>query len=53
MPSSASGTASFAANETGSKTISFGSITYTAPGTYTYTVTEADPGDGEVVLYQG
>ena len=46
MPASTSGTASYGANETGSKTISFGNITYSAPGTYTYTVTEAAPGAG-------
>ncbi|QTE69321.1 Cna B-type domain-containing protein [Clostridiales bacterium] len=46
MPASAAVSVSYAADETGSKVIPFGKITYKAAGTYEYTITEADAGDG-------
>ena len=49
MPDSATAKVSYAANEKGSKTIPFGEITYTEPGTYEYTITETAPGSGWTV----
>ena len=37
---------SYAAGETGKKTIPFGTIEFTKSGTYQYTITEAKPGSG-------
>ncbi len=42
MPAKTTGTATYAAGETGDKTIDFGKITYSKEGTYTYTITETD-----------
>ena len=42
MPANTTGTATYAAGETGDKTIDFGTITYSKEGTYTYTITETD-----------
>ena len=46
MPAKTTGTATYAAGESGDKTIDFGNVTFTAAGTYTYTITEAKPADG-------
>ena len=46
---SARGSVSFDAGETGTKDISFDGFTFTEPGTYRYTVTEDDPGNGWTV----
>ena len=40
MPSTAQASVSYAAGETGTKAIPFGTITYTAAGIYEYTITE-------------
>lgn len=42
MPANTTGTATYAAGETGDKTIDFGTITYSEEGTYTYTITETN-----------
>jgi pilin isopeptide linkage protein len=46
LPTSTTSTVSYGTAETGAKPVSFGSIAFTKPGTYTYTVTEATPGSG-------
>ena len=52
MPANADGSdassasVSYEAGESGTKNIDFGSITYTEPGTYSYTVTESTPASG-------
>ena len=46
MPKSANAEVTYNAGATGEKTIPFGKITYSAAGEYTYTITEADPGNG-------
>ena len=53
MPANAAASVSYTAGEKGEKPIPFGEITYNAPGTYTYTVTEADPGAGWTVGNNG
>ncbi|MCH3942618.1 MAG: hypothetical protein LKE37_02715 [Atopobiaceae bacterium] len=46
LPANTTGTVSYGTAETGAKPVSFGSIAFTKPGTYTYTITEATPGTG-------
>ena len=46
MPESAEASVSYKAGETGEQTIPFGKITYTKPGEYKYTITEAEAGKG-------
>ena len=52
MPQNADGndassaSVTYVAGESGTKDIAFGTITYTKPGTYNYTVTESDPASG-------
>ena len=46
MPANTTGTASYAAGETGEKAINFGKITYTAAGEYKYKITETNKPDG-------
>ncbi len=45
-PTRTSSSVTYDANETGTKAVDFGSITFDAAGTYTYKVTETTPSDG-------
>ena len=45
-PKSTSSSVTYDANETGTKAVDFGSITFDAAGIYTYKVTETTPSDG-------
>ena len=55
MPESATATLTYAVGETGAKAIPFGTIEYTYDdiGTYEYTITETNPGDGWTVTGNG
>ena len=49
MPKNATAALTYAAGATGEKAIPFGEITYNKVGEYTYTITEANPGNGWTV----